>query len=184
MKPVTKRAVKPRITSHRTPNRYELTIAAKRSWFWRILGAYWLMCWLAGAVALPSVVMSAANRPPVALIALFLAFWLISGGGFCYLVLWRLIGREVVTVESGRLTIRRSVLGLGRTRMYDVSQIHDLRPSGLFGSFDNWSGMMKFYGLTGGVVAFDYGDETIRFGVHLDEAEAREVVRDLESHLR
>lgn len=40
---------------------------------------------------------------------------------------------------------------------------------------------MQFWGIGGGPIAFDYGSGTVRFGNSLDEAEAREVVRELKA---
>jgi hypothetical protein len=38
---------------------------------------------------------------------------------------------------------------------------------------------LRFWGIGGGPIAFDYGSKTLRFGAGLDDAEARDVIRDL-----
>jgi hypothetical protein len=40
---------------------------------------------------------------------------------------------------------------------------------------------MQFWGIGGGPIAFDYGSQTVRIGSGLDEAEAREIVKELRS---
>jgi hypothetical protein len=38
---------------------------------------------------------------------------------------------------------------------------------------------MRFWGIGGGLIAFDYGAKTFRFGASLDEAEAQDIVKEL-----
>ncbi len=40
-----------------------------------------------------------------------------------------------------------------------------------------WNG---FLGISGGQLAFDYGAKTVRFGIGLDEAEAKQILNDIE----
>src|SRR5208282_1174585 len=101
-----------------------------------------------------------------------------------YLVLWHIVGKEIVTIANGQLTIKREILGFGRSHIYPVTKIRNLRASGIFGSPCTLAGMMNAWGLRGGVVAFDCDGKTHRFGAHLEEDEARQVVENLQSHLR
>ena len=93
---------------------------------------------------------------------LVLLVWIAFSALYSYWILWQIAGKEIITIGNGQMTIKRDLLGFGGTRAYPVAQIRNLRASGLFGSFYNWSGMMKFYGFNGGVVAFEYGDTTQR----------------------
>jgi hypothetical protein len=52
----------------------------------------------------------------------------------------------------------------------------DLRVSApTLGNFDFRAGL-QFWGIGGGVIAFDYGAATVRFGAGLDEGEAKSIV--------
>ena len=60
----------------------------------------------------------------------------------------------------------------------------NLRAGGLFGSFFTWSTMLKVYGLSGGVIAFECGGRTDRSGKLPEENEALEIVRQLGGRTR
>jgi hypothetical protein len=179
------RPTKSRLEFATTADGYRLTIPTKRYWAFRILGPFWLVAWWGSAVAFIVVSFQGGpDWPPVGLMLPVLLFWIIFSGLYSYWILWQIAGKEIVTIAGGQMTIKRDVLGFGRTRAYPVAQIRNLRASGLFGSFYSWSGMMKLYGFKGGVVAFENGDTTQRFGVHLEEPEALQVVENLQAHLR
>jgi hypothetical protein len=40
---------------------------------------------------------------------------------------------------------------------------------------------MSFWGIGGGLIAFDYGAKTFRFGASVDESEARDIVSELKA---
>lgn len=77
-------------------------------------------------------------------------------------------------MQRQSLILRREILGLGRSREFDVSQIRDLRilPLPLGDPRDLSLG-------SEGVIAFDYGAKTFRFGAALAEAEAKQLLQTL-----
>jgi hypothetical protein len=114
----------------------------------------------------------------------WLVFWAAAGLWTAYVCLWMAFGRELVTVSYGNLILKMDILGYGRSKVFPVSQVLNLRASGLFGSFlQGWSGTWNAYGLSGGVIAFESGGKTHRFGIQLEEDEAQEVVAQLAKHL-
>src|SRR5262249_7494828 len=60
----------------------------------------------------------------------FLVFWLAGwtvGGTLALLTfLWMLFGREVIELRPDALLHRRAILGVGRTKAYDLLNIKDL----------------------------------------------------------
>ena len=77
------------------------------------------------------------------------------------------------------LTTRRDIGGYGFDKEYDLTRVRDLRVSAMGRSAWDYSGILEFLGLGGGLVAFDYGAKTYRLGAGLDEAEAKFVVRKI-----
>jgi hypothetical protein len=177
-----------RISSSTTPGGHRVTIAVKKFWPTVIFLGFWLAIWLASIVAIAwATVESPHDLPPFPVDVLVFLSMAVFGVVVLCCWLWQTFGREVVTVANGSLVLSKDVLGFSsfaRTRRFDIAQIQNLRASGLFGSFQNWSGMLKVYGINGGVVAFESGDKTHRFGIHLEEDEARQVVQDLQPYLR
>ena len=107
------------------------------------------------------------------------------GRGFVLLAwFWMLAGRERVILKSSSLVHRREIFGIGRSSEYDLAHITNLRVSPQ--SLNAWSrgANVRNWGLGGGIVAFDYGARTIRFGASIDEAEGSMIVNQLRQRYR
>jgi hypothetical protein len=90
-------------------------------------------------------------------------------------------GREIIILRSGTLAIRRDVLGLGRTCEYDLAHTKNLRLSPVTWNPYDFSAAMSFWGVGGGLIAFDYGAKTFRFGASVDVSEARDIVSEFKA---
>jgi hypothetical protein len=110
-------------------------------------------------------------------------FWLMgwaAGGVFAvYALPWLAMAKEIVSLRSGSITIKRTILGVGPTREYDLAHIKNLRVSPE--SADPFGWRMSFLGMGGGLIALDYGAKTVRFAASVEEAEASQIVSDLEA---
>ena len=95
-------------------------------------------------------------------------------------VLWNLFGKEILSIATSTLSVKKNLFGLQLGRTYDRSQVSDVRvspePAPPF-----WEKGFRQSGLSGGVIAFDYGAKTIRCGVGIDEAEAKQILEYLRS---
>src|SRR5436190_9969174 len=171
-----------------------VSVPARRNLFVILFLGAWLGGWYFGAVsALHELARAASGQQG------FLYFWLAGwtlGGLFAVAVLlWTLFGREIIEVRYDVLAHRRSLLGLGRTRTYDLGAVKDLRLAPMawrigdlsFSKlFDGESPKPdihragEFWGISGGPIVFDYGPRTIRCGTGLDEAEAKFIIAELQ----
>lgn len=61
--------------------------------------------------------------------AVWLVAWTIGGGLALYVFFWSLVGRERILLTPSRLSIKRELLGMGRTREYELTHVRDLRTS-------------------------------------------------------
>jgi len=163
----------------------QVIIPPRRQIFAMIFLPVWLCGWLFGEVTvIRQLLFGPAPSPP----NLFMAFWLVGwtmGGAFVILaLLWMLIGRERVILRPDALVIRRELVGLARAREYDIESVSNLRVSP--DSYNPWDGRSawRFWGVGGGVIAFDYGAKTFRFGGGVDEAEARDIVGEMRTRHR
>jgi hypothetical protein len=175
----------PRHTASEHADGLSVCIPAKRNILILAFLTFWLCGWAFGEVAAATALFPTAQKEPAG--AAFLLFWLggwTLGGAFCiYIWLWQIKGREVVTISPTALTIRNEVLGCGRSRHYDVCEIRNLRVASLtYNPFDFRSGL-AFWGIGGGLIAFDYGFKTYRFGGGIDEAEARIILQSIVSRV-
>jgi hypothetical protein len=163
-----------RVTVTDGPGGLRLLIPAKRNWFLILFMGFWLCMWALGEVMVPTQFLN-GEIPGMAVIFLLAWFgaWTVGGAFAIYSWLWNLMGREIITVHGRALTTRRDIGGYGFDKEYDLSQVRDLRVSGLGSNPSDFSANLQFWGLGGGLVVFDYGAKTYRFGVGLDEAEAK-----------
>lgn len=157
--------------------RVRLTLTARRNWFVLLFLSAWLVGWGVGEFMVPTQMLGKSGRTGIDLFAVaWLVGWTLGGGFALYIWLWNLIGREIIEIDSESLRIKRAVGSVGPLREFSLGHVRALRvaPVG-FSPFDFASGM-RFWGVGGGSIAFDYGAKTYRFGSALDEAEAKQVL--------
>lgn len=118
------------------------------------------------------------NNPPLLPLLFMLGWtvvWAISTlflGGWCWQTL---VGREEVEVTSQELTVW--LRPFGRKLRYRLSDVKNLRVlEDVFASFGEQTRWWMWWFPSQGVLAFDYGASTVRFGTNLDPAEARQIV--------
>jgi len=168
----------------------------RRSAFILILLAIWLAFWFVGAKSALHEITAPTPSPARAFLVIWLSAWVIGGCFAAFTFLWMLLGREIIEVRADQIVLRKELLGISRSRGYDITQVKDLRvgpvvPPLLDGStfqrlFDakrRWqysvSQAAEVWGLAGGPIVFDYGPRTIRCGAALDEAEGKMVIERL-----
>ena len=158
----------------------QIVIPAKRNIFIILFLAAWLVGWAAGEVMVPTSFFK-KNMPlggQIFTIA-WLVGWTVGGLFAIYIWLWTLVGKEVVLIDGITLAIRRDILGYGRFKEYELSHLRNLRASPASFNMWNFSGALQFWGLGGGIIAFDYGARTYRFGASIDEAEGDHIIQHI-----
>ena len=175
------RPTRSRATVGETSEGFEISIPARKNPFAIVFLPVWSVGWAFGEVFAVRTLLAtpAGSSAPILFMVVWLTAWTL-GGGFCiYTLLWLLFGREVIVLRPDALVIRRLVLGVGRSREYDLTEVRNLRVATFpYNPFDFRSGL-QFWGITGGVVAFDYGAGTVRFGNAVEEGEAGDLVGNL-----
>jgi len=161
------------------PAGLEVAFPAKRNTFIMLFLTAWLGGWAMGAVTAARQLFSGPAREGGWFLAFWLTGWTVGGAFAIYAWLWMLAGRERVVLRPDALLIRREVFGLGRTHEYELAHVTNIRVSPVIS--DPWSQSMRFWGMGGGLIAFDYGAKTFRFASSVDEAEAAQVVSDLKT---
>jgi hypothetical protein len=157
-----------------------IRIPARRNIALMLFLLVWVAVWSTGGSAMMSQTLNGKGSPEgVSFSLVWLVFWA-AGESFAILVLlWQLRGREIITLTPRMLEIRRDIFGIGSSRRYDLTQVRFLRVAPQpFNPYD-FRGAFTFWGLGGGVLAFDYGFRTYRFGGGIDEAEARMIAQTL-----
>lgn len=176
---------RPRAVTESTPGGLRIAVRTRKNVFLLLFLPVWLVGWAFGEVTVIYKLIDEASdlRGAPLPFSGFLLVWLVGwtlGGGFALLAfVWNAWGREVLEVSRGALRVRHEVLGLGRTREYDLAHVRAVRVSPA--PFDPWSsrGALRYWGFGNGVVAFDYGATTVRVLAGVEEAEAAGLVEAL-----
>ena len=170
----------PRHTVSEGADGIEIRIPARRNVFLLLFLSVWLVGWAFGEVTAAHTLASSAMRgsgPPAAFLLIWLTGWTVGGGFALYTWLWQLKGCEIVTVSPAALGLKRDVFGFGAKKLYDAAEIRELRVGlGGYNPFD-FRTSLAFWGVGGGLIAFDYGYKTYRFAAGVEEAEARIILK-------
>jgi hypothetical protein len=102
----------------------------------------------------------------------FFAIFGIAGIIILYHLLWRLTGKEIITVTANELNIVRLIANVGKKKRYHSNRILYLRYL-----------VETYYDLhferEKGIFSFTYHAKIIRFGISIDEAEAEAILNSI-----
>jgi hypothetical protein len=174
-----------RIIMTNTPEGLRVVIPYRRSWFVSGFLGFWISGWAVAEVMVPAqFLMGKAPAEGASWMYTWLAVWTVGGLLAIYAWLWQVIGKEIVNVHGQTFTTRRDIGGFGFDKVYDLVQMRNLRiePAG-FHPLD-LSTALQLWGIGGGVIAFDYGARTYRFGTGLDETEANQAMTAIKKRCR
>jgi hypothetical protein len=169
---------------------FRIIIPSLRNWSTSLFLMVWLCGWAFGEVMVGTqlVTWALTGVGPKGGIGFFLVFWVTFwtiGGFHAFTVLsWNLAGREVIVLGDEAITLTRQVGWLRRSRWLDLAVVRNLRyaPEMHRRSRNRtpipspWSGL--------GVVAFDHGSTTYRFGDNLSEIEARRLIATIQERFK
>ncbi len=165
-----------------TPDGLVINIPAAKNWFLTLFIGFWMCGWVFGEFFAIQELLSGkmtASGGSVFLVG-WLGAWTVAGCAIFSYWMWNVAGHEIISLTPASLSIRRDILGFGRSREYDLPSVKNLRmdrtPKN--SSFALNSPSQSIFG---GAIAFDYGAKTFRFGGGVDEAEASLLIGLLKS---
>jgi hypothetical protein len=155
-------------------------VRAPRNWGALIFLPIWLAGWTFGGV----LAIGSFLREP----QLFLGVWLLGwAAGEAFAVLawsWAAFGEEVLTIGERVISVAKRIGPFQKARSHPLHEASDIRAAGWFGSPTSFSDSMRPWGLTGGTLAFDHSGKPVRFGIGLNEHEARQLAAELAPYMR
>lgn len=104
----------------------------------------------------------------------WLGIWTLCGVALLHEIFWQALGIEIVEIGIGSIKIHRAIFNSIHTKEYLGDRIKDLRVSPLDEQDD-----FGFWGSKNGIIAFNYGVETIRFGPDDDVAQAERILEKI-----
>ena len=141
--------------------------------------AAWVIAWLSSEVLGPTRFFPAETSPETIAIVWYL-LWTPGGLLAIYALLWSLVGWEHIHVEPASLSLKRSIFGLGRVRIYDAARVRDLRLYSRTAAVN----FRKPALVGGGRLAFNYGASVVRFVDNVTDAEAETLLARIRAVLK
>lgn len=174
-----------RITITDTSQGLRIVMPCRRSWFVICLQGFWICGW-AVAEVMVAIQFLNGDAPPEGefFMSAWFGVWTVGGVSAIYAWLWQVLGKEIVTVQGQTFKTRRDIGGFGFDKEYDLLQIRDLRLGQVGFNPLDFSSSLQLWGIGGGVMAFEYGARTYRFGTGLDEVEAKQAVTAIKKRCR
>jgi hypothetical protein len=143
---------------------------------------FWLFFWTIGGAT--AIVVFIRGSGPRAFLGVWLVGWLLGEIFVALAWCWMAFGREVISVRQRTLGVARAIGNLTMEKRYDLDECTGLRASGWFGPPFSFSANLRQWGLSGGTIAFEQNGKTVRFGLGLEETEARSVVNELAGRVK
>lgn len=165
-----------RVKIYRNGDTIEITVPSRKRWFWIIFLTAWLGFWVMGE---SSTLQEVFDENTDTTVRYFLIFWLVGwtlgGLAVIYNLLWFMAGEEIITVNTEVLKLGKQIFGLGPVKSYQIADIKQMTviPTG---DKDLWENISEHRLIRSGLIQFDYGLKTIKFGGEFDLAEARQLV--------
>jgi hypothetical protein len=188
---------KPRHIVENSSSLVRITLPSKKNIFqilwlliWLFMWGYMTLAMLYGAVIFKQAIDIGGIPMPaiepgtvfVSVILLLILLGLLSLGTFgIYRLIWILAGREVIEANPTVLRLTRATFLGKSSQEYSMDNVKELRV-GTPPSFIPFKRIQRFLGILdiNGMIAFDYGAKTFRFGAEIDEAEAKQIIRAVE----
>jgi hypothetical protein len=118
--------------------------------------------------------------------AMFITFMLLFLLGIglpaIYQFFWQLTGKEIISVNRTVMSITNQIFGWKKFYEYGIMDMKDLRASTPQQDLFVRAKILQF-SKQNGMIAFDYGSKTFRFGLDIDEAEAKQIVSEIQERL-
>lgn len=147
----------------------------------RLFVSAWLVFWFFGFITGTFMMLKGIDHGfAFIFILVWLGLWLLGGYFVSRMVWWMWFGKEHLLFRSGELRIERVGAWFSKPATYDLSKALRFRAQEESGPYNGFNRRGVVYKLgDSGTMRFDYGMKTIKFGIGLEEAEARVLLERL-----
>jgi len=168
--------------------RLRITIPGRGAPLITVILGVWLAGWALSEFAIiQAILFGSANEfvsaGALLIIVPFLLFWTFGGASVACLILWNLVGREIIELDAKTLKRHMRIPLIGRSREFAVTDIADLRFQPAAPSFMPSQPTIRPLSFSNGSIAFDYGLDTHHLGAGLDRADAKYIVAEMRGYM-
>ncbi|MFZ5552214.1 MAG: hypothetical protein ACOZCO_03790 [Bacteroidota bacterium] len=143
----------------------------------------WVLAWtVIGIIFIVQLFLEYTREEKLYMIV-FLTFWAYYEYRVGYVWMWRRKGVELIKIEDGKLTYKRSINKYGKAYSFFLDNIRN------FGKMEKEESFFKelersFWVIGGERLGFEYQQKTVKFGVQLSDEETNKLENFLKSILK
>lgn len=159
------------------PDYLKITIPVKRNY----ISIVWIFCWMIfwgcfGGSAFNDLFKFSDESSRVFMI-IWISGWIFSGVMAVKLIIWLLLGKEIIEVGMGTFSISRKNDLFTREKVYDLDECREFRIREVDSESDRkYLSIFYYRNKERGTIAFDYGMRNFCFGEDLYEPEAQQLL--------
>lgn len=153
-----------------------IRIPVKRNYFIILFTPVWLIIWFSIINSIWSTFGMFSEDGFFFFFVIWVVLWLLGGLVVFFLLLWNFFGQEKIIIESKHLELNYNLFGHGRKKQYEKHHVINIRFNEISDNIFSIKNRLAFWGLGDGKIKFDYGMNTLSFGLGLDDAEANYII--------
>lgn len=173
-----------KISFQKTDGIFTVVISPKIARIKESLLMAWLTAWTMCGIFFIIQLFGPDTRDTKMTIAVMVMFWAYFELRIGKAFLWRKIGLERIMIKDGYLTIKNDIKGYGKAKSFFVQNIKSM---GLINvSNRNFFNFMNssFWVIGGETIGFECEGKYVKLGQHLNEKDAKSLVRLLQSEMK
>jgi hypothetical protein len=144
----------------------------------------WLILWtLSGLVVLFQYFVIKDSNTKAAIIV-WIGFWAYFAYKIRTAYLWRQSGKEIIKIREGKLSYKREISGKGKIKMFETDfmknlQLVEPQENSFTENLNN-----SYWMIAGEKLTFDYYGKEIKFGIQLNEADAKALLKVIKKEIQ
>lgn len=144
----------------------------------------WLLAWSVSGVIVIANYFTLQQESAKLFIIIWLAFWAYFEFKIIRVYMWKRFGKEKLWIKNGTLFYQQDINGRGKVKEYDVNLVSNFELVELTrGSIaDTFS--QTFWVKGGERIEFSCQSKNIRFGMQLEDDEAKKIITSLNKFLK
>ena len=159
----------------------EIIVPPKRSVFVSSFLGLWMLAWTYGEIFIIGRLVHGSGQVADGFMITGMFAWSIAGFIAVLIWLWNTKGREIILISESEVRRYREYVLFSRSEMYECCNIRNLRVNEIDLSCPDMVQGAEFWGLSGGMIAFDYGEQTGKFGLGIADEDAYQIIEAINS---
>lgn len=166
-----------RISIQQKGNDLSIVILALQDKLKNTLLFIWFLLWSLSGIIIFSQYFLLTDPDTKTVLIVWMGFWAYFEYKIFTAYRWRKFGKEIIKIRNGNFSYKRDVSGKGKIKEYRIDLIKNLRyiKSQENSFFENLND--SYWVIANEKLAFDHNGAEIKFGLQLDESDAKALLK-------